>query len=280
MNDSIPSSPCPECRGTGRKEAGPSKWVSCSACQGISPSEVKPGTPVMLTLIAIYMIGSFLWRALIPANEVPSTELQYLTIGLDLLCLISLIGLWIQTSREKPSRIGVGLNGLFLIALLAGLGLFVIRMSGGNQSRWTGHLTFEYPQRRSDVYVNPVIPAAHTAANDTKSGSNTAEAAASDSPSVVYKAFCAAYKKGDDETMKTLISRGQFRALDFANKKDADERNIQTLKKLLQQPLGSSDDTRNEKITDLTATVECLDPKGKWYARKFVKEDGIWKLTP
>ncbi|MEP6848858.1 MAG: hypothetical protein ABI999_08365 [Acidobacteriota bacterium] len=233
----------------------------------------------MLIWIAIYLIGSFLWRALIPADEVPSTELQYLTIGLDLLGLICLIGLWIQISRERPPRIGVGLNGLFLFALLAGLGLFVIRISGGNQSTWTGHLTFEY-RPRSDVFKNPVIPAAHNAANDTKTGSTTVEAAASASPSVVYRAFYAASKNGDDETMKTLISRGKFRALDFSDKKRADERNTQTLRKLLEQPLGPSDDTRNEKITDETATVECLNPKVKWYTRKFVKEDGIWKLTP
>ena len=79
--------------------------------------------------------------------------------------------------------------------------------------------------------------------------------------------------------MKTMISKGPFRMLDFSDKKKADERDEQTLKRVLEQPMGPSDDTRNETISGDTATVECLNKKGKWYIRKFVKEDGKWKLT-
>ncbi len=279
MNNSIQSSPCPECGGTGRK-GFPPQWVPCSACQGTSPLEDKPAATNrwLFLLLAIILIGTFLWRALATAHEFPSTGLRNMTIGLDILCLVGLIGLWIQISRKRPA-VGLELHVLFWIALLAGLGLFAIRLNG-TKSWWTGHLKYELSPR-SDVHVNPVIPAANTVANDTKTGSNTSAPAEPDSPSVVYKAFYAAAINKDIETMKTLISKGLFGTLDFADKKQADERNIQLLSKVLEQPqpLGPSDDTRNEKITGETATVECLNPKGNWYTRKFVKENGKWKIT-
>jgi hypothetical protein len=241
--------------------------------------EDMPGatTRWLFVSLAIVLLGTFFWRAFSTAHEFPSTSYRNMTIVLDLLCLVGLIGLRIQASRQQQA-VTTGVNVLFWFALLAGLGLFAIRLNG-NASFWTGHIKYAL-RPRSDVHVNPPVFPRDTVANDTRPGSNTSAPAASESPSEVYKAFFAAYKNNDTETMKTMISRGLFRGLDFADKKKADERNDQTLKKVLERPPGSSDDTRNEKITGETATVECLDAKGNWYTRKFVKEDGNWKLNP
>ena len=232
----------------------------------------------MLPLIAIYLIGSFLWRALIPAHEVPSTELRYLTIGLDLLCLVCLIGLWVQISRERPPRIGVGLNGLFLIALLAGLGLFVIRL-GGNESRLTGHIKYELSPRTDvhqnhvvDIHGNPVVPATDAVAHDTKP-------VEPGSPSAVYRTFFTAYNNKDIATLKTLISKDVFSSIygTFDGKK-ADEMVDERLRNMLENKVRPSGETRNEKITGETATVECVSPRGNWYTVEFVKEGGKWKM--
>ncbi len=278
MNNSPRSSPCPECGGTGRKVLSPSQWVECDACDAIPPlnEELSTANHWLLVFLPIILIGTFLWRFLVTAHEFPSTGMRNFSIGLDLLCLVSLIGLWVMISR-KQLPVGRFLHLIFWLGLFAGLGLFVIRLSGSTQSWWTGHLYYKLSPRTTIGQGDDrrVVRAADTAANDTKTGSNAAE---SDSPTAVYKAFYAAYNNKDNEAMKTMISRGEFRSLDFADKKKADERNEQTLKKLLERPMGSSDDTRNEKINGDTATVECLNPKGVWYTRNFVKEDGKWKL--
>src|ERR1043165_245088 len=91
--------------------------------------------------LAIYLILVFLWRALITAHELPSPELRNMTIGLDVLCVVALIGLWIRSSRAAPSRVGRGMHFLFLVALLSGLGLFAIRMNG-TESFWSGHIKY------------------------------------------------------------------------------------------------------------------------------------------
>ncbi len=279
MNSSIQSSPCPECGGTGRK-GFPPQWVPCSACQGTSPSEDPVASNRWLfVFLTITLTGTFLWRAIGVADEIPSPGYRALTIGLDLLCLVSLIGLRIHASRQVPP-LTFGLNILFWFALLAGLGLFAIRLSSP-RSWETGHLKYIWDlSPRSDVRVSPVIPAAKTAANDTKTGLNTVESVAPDSPSAVSKAYYAAIKNKDIQTMKTLLSKDTFSSI-YANmhdKKAADEAIDKALRMDVERPLAPSDDTRNEKITGNTATVECLSSKGDWYTQNFVNEDGKWKL--
>lgn len=51
------------------------------------------------------------------------------------------------------------------------------------------------------------------------------------------------------------------------------------LKEMFETPQGPSDETRNEKITGNTATIEYRDPKGAWKIMDFIKEDGVWKMT-
>ena len=86
----------------------------------------------MFLVLSIYMIAIFLWRVLTPAHEYPMRSEQVLTIGLDLLALIGLVGLKVQLEKGKI---------LFWIALIAGVGLFAIRLTG-DASWWTGHLVY------------------------------------------------------------------------------------------------------------------------------------------
>jgi hypothetical protein len=79
-----------------------------------------------------YLIASFLWRVLTPAHEYAMRDELYLTMGLDLLCIVGLVGLKMQVQKGQI---------LFWIALVAGLGLFGIRMTG-DAAWWTGHLVY------------------------------------------------------------------------------------------------------------------------------------------
>jgi hypothetical protein len=51
------------------------------------------------------------------------------------------------------------------------------------------------------------------------------------------------------------------------------------LRELVNEPQAASDESRNEKITGNTATLEYLDDKGKWATMDFVKEGHDWKMT-
>ena len=77
-----------------------------------------------------YLIGSFLWRVLTPAHEYPMRAPQVMEIVYDILLTGGLIAM--KAKIPKP---------LFWVALIAGLGLFAIRLTS-NASWWTGHLVF------------------------------------------------------------------------------------------------------------------------------------------
>jgi hypothetical protein len=99
----------------------------------------------MFCALSIYLVASFIWRAVTTAHEFPSTNLRNLTIGLDLFCVIGLIFGGIQIFRDHESD-WFGGKVLFWIALIAGLGLFLIRLNG-TASWWTGHLNYELSPR-------------------------------------------------------------------------------------------------------------------------------------
>jgi hypothetical protein len=86
---------------------------------------------------ACYLIGSFLWRALTPAHEGALRDVVLMTMGLDALCIVALVGM------KRKIRGG---NVLFWIALAAGIGLFVIRLSS-DDGWWTGHIFFTLEPR-------------------------------------------------------------------------------------------------------------------------------------
>jgi hypothetical protein len=86
-------------------------------------------------ILSCYLIGSFLWRTFIEAHEYPGRTAMMLRMGIDALLIVGLFGL----RKQLPPW-------LFWVALLAGLGLFAIRMNG-DASWWTGHLMYSVPPR-------------------------------------------------------------------------------------------------------------------------------------
>ncbi len=95
----------------------------------MSDQPSKATSPIVCYGLAIYLIGSLLWRVLIPAHEYPGST-TYIQIAVDLLAIVGLVGI----------RAGVP-KGLFWIALMAGIGLLAIRLNG-TASWWTGHLMY------------------------------------------------------------------------------------------------------------------------------------------
>jgi hypothetical protein len=85
---------------------------------------------VVSLLLPCLLIGNFLWSVLTSAHEYQMRTEQMLTMGLDFLGLVGVIGL--RTSIPKP---------LFWIALVAGIGLLALRLNG-NAGWWTGHLVY------------------------------------------------------------------------------------------------------------------------------------------
>ena len=94
--------------------------------------------------LSFYLIATFLWRTLTAAHEYGSRTSVYLSIGFDVLCVVGLIGLRMKMSRAARMKepTGTGRNVLFVVALIAGLGLLAIRLDS-DRSWWTGHLRFE-----------------------------------------------------------------------------------------------------------------------------------------
>jgi len=90
---------------------------------------------VVSLLLPGLLIGHFLWNVLTPAHEYQMRSEQMLTMGLDFLGLLGLIGL--RTSIPKP---------LFWFALLAGIGLLALRLNG-DAGWWTGHLVYSLSRR-------------------------------------------------------------------------------------------------------------------------------------
>jgi hypothetical protein len=102
----------------------------------------------MLFVLSGYLICLFLYRVFVPAHEYDSRTLVYLTMGLDVIAVAALIWLRTVVSRDITTpQEAVLINTLFVFALLAGLGLLVIRMLG-KASWWTGHLHYELLLRR------------------------------------------------------------------------------------------------------------------------------------
>jgi hypothetical protein len=81
------------------------------------------------------LIGNFVFRMLVMADEYPPRSALYLQIGVDALLIAGLIGL-----RKS------GPQWLLIIAVIAGLGLFGIRLHS-EHSWWTGHWHYIFDKR-------------------------------------------------------------------------------------------------------------------------------------
>jgi hypothetical protein len=93
---------------------------------------------LMFFSLAGYLIVSFLWRVITPAHEYAMRDELYLTMVLDGLCIIGLVGI-----KQRVEGWAV----VFWIALAAGIGMFLIRLAGDDQW-WTGHVVYYLEPRR------------------------------------------------------------------------------------------------------------------------------------
>lgn len=87
--------------------------------------------------IAAALIATLLYRLFVPAHEYPMRTAQVMMMLFDAGMIAGLFGL-------RPSS--PALRALFVGALAAGLGLFVIRFTS-DAAWWTGHLIYYLPPR-------------------------------------------------------------------------------------------------------------------------------------
>ena len=126
-----------------RKAAQAKASLERTGVTGARPQSAVPRR--LFYFVAFYLIATFLWRTLTVARELAHrAEGVYLAIGLDVLCVVGLIGLRMKVcAPASVNRPGwAARNFLFAVALTAGLGLLAIRLNG-NHSWWSGHLRFD-----------------------------------------------------------------------------------------------------------------------------------------
>ena len=81
-------------------------------------------------VVAGLLIASFLYRLFVAAHEYPMRTEQVMTMLIDLGLIAGLFGM----RQRLPAA-------LFWIALICGIGLFLIRLTS-DASWWTGHLAY------------------------------------------------------------------------------------------------------------------------------------------
>jgi len=92
-------------------------------------------SPMIAMLLPWILIAHFLWNLLTPAHEYPMRTEQVLTMTFDAMMLAGLIGL-----RQAMPKL------MFSIALVAGIGLFALRLTS-DAGWWTGHFVYFLPPR-------------------------------------------------------------------------------------------------------------------------------------
>ena len=124
--------------------------------------------------------------------------------------------------------------------------------------------------RKTAAFVVALIALALVAAACNKGGGS--------SPTATAKAFYDAAKSRDAQAIKNTMSKGSLEMMEkFAKmqNKSLDD----ALKEPSSSPPPGTFESRNEKITGDTATLEVKDEKGNWESIPFVKEDGSWKIA-
>jgi hypothetical protein len=95
----------------------------------------------MLVAVAVCLIALILWRFFVPAHEVPPGSVA-IDIAFDAILVAVLVGARVALAQTPPAD-GLRMSSaLFWVGLAAGLGLFVIRFGGGEESWYTGHRLF------------------------------------------------------------------------------------------------------------------------------------------
>jgi hypothetical protein len=94
----------------------------------VKTSEAAEPSPVPAFLVACVLIGLFTYRLTVPAHASPLLAELILTIVFDAAMVVGLVAL--RARLAAP---------IFWTALVAGVGLFVIRLTS-EASMWNGHL--------------------------------------------------------------------------------------------------------------------------------------------
>lgn len=89
---------------------------------------------ILLIVMSLYLIGTFIYRVLVPVYSLPLRHMQVMTMALDLGVIV---GLWAVKSKLTTMRT------LFWIALSCGIGLFAIRLTS-DAAWWSGHLIYQW----------------------------------------------------------------------------------------------------------------------------------------
>lgn len=120
---------------------------------------------------------------------------------------------------------------------------------------------------------------ANTTANTAQTQPQTAKNLESLTPTQVLKEFFEASKRKDIATVKKSLSKNSFPLIE----KNAELINVSVdeyLRETSAIRVENDVETRNEKISGETATVEFKDTSMEEYGSlPFVKEEGIWKLA-
>jgi hypothetical protein len=98
-------------------------------------AETSGRSRIIGIVLPCYLIGTFLYNLLVTAHEYPMRTEQVLTVALNVLALLGLLG--VKASIPRP---------LFWIAMLSGIGLLALRLTG-DDGWWTGHLFYALPPR-------------------------------------------------------------------------------------------------------------------------------------
>lgn len=95
-------------------------------------------------------------------------------------------------------------------------------------------------------------------------------------PAESVREFSEAVRWKDYEAVKKLLSRATVAELEKTSSVKAFVDNAREFNR-------GAPETRNERIDGNTATIEVKDPayerEEKWTTLKFIREDGIWKIT-
>ena len=97
------------------------------------------------------------------------------------------------------------------------------------------------------------------------------------SPTSAFKAFYDAAKNKNADALRKSLSKGSIAFLEAGAK--AQNKTIEEVV-AASSPPASQPETRNEKITGDTATLEVKDADtGNWETLNFVRENGEWKVA-
>jgi hypothetical protein len=98
------------------------------------------------------------------------------------------------------------------------------------------------------------------------------------SPTATYKAAYTAMKNKDVAGFKKVMTKKDLQDMEDAAKK-ANKSSDDMLKDLMNAiPAPKSDESKDEKISGDTATLQVKNDKDAWETINFVKEDGEWKM--